>query len=178
MARKSRAIGGTFYLTKQVDTSSQGFNQSELDVSSFVNVIKGEVIRVKQVWMNFASDSGMPVQGADLGTSKGCSATAAVTVESHDQRASFGHNSVVSGAQIYAHTDSNTDIDFILLETSMNPAEFADGYLVATDSIYLQIAPGTDAFAADIRCTMKLECEVVKLSLSDAQSVLVTQTLG
>jgi hypothetical protein len=178
MARRSRAKSGTFYLTKQVDTASQAFNQAELDISSFVNVLQGEVVRVKQAWFNFASDNGQPIQGADLGASAGCSATAAITVESHDQRASFGHNSVMAGTAIYAHTDSNTDIDMITIQSSMNPADFEDGFLVATDAIYIQLAPGTDAFANDIRCTMKLECEIVRLSLSDAQAVLVSQTLG
>jgi len=178
MARRSRARSGTFYLTKAVNTSSQAYNQAELDISSFVNVLQGEVVRVKQAWFNFASDNGMPIQGADLGASKGCSATAAITVESHDARASFGHNSVMAGTAIYAHTDSNTDVDWLLIQSSMNPSDFEDGFLVATDAIYIQIAPGTDAFAADINCTMKLECEIVKLSLSDAQATLVSQTLG
>ena len=60
----------------------------------------------------------------------------------------------------------------------MNPTDYDDGYLVATDTVYLGIPDSLDPFTADIRVAIKLECEIVKLSLSDAQAVLVSQTIG
>ena len=63
-------------------------------------------------------------------------------------------------------------------ETSVNPVDFDDGYLVATDSIHLGVNQSADSFANNIRCSIMLECEIVKLSLTDAQAVLVSQTVG
>ena len=62
--------------------------------------------------------------------------------------------------------------------TSVNPADLEDGFLVATDAIYLNIDQSADAFAANINASVMMECEIVKLSLSDAQAVLVSQTVG
>ena len=61
--------------------------------------------------------------------------------------------------------------------TSANPKDLDDGYLVATDALHLNLNMG-DAFANDIRVYVMMECEIVKLSLSDAQAVLVSQTIG
>ena len=64
-------------------------------------------------------------------------------------------------------------------ETSVNPSDFEDGYLIATDAIHLNVNQGSgDTFANDIAVKCMLECEIVKLSLPDAQAVLVSQTVG
>jgi len=166
-------------LRKEQDTAAaSAFSSSSIDVSSFVNVLEGELLRVKQAWFSWTSDNGGPVLGADVGTSKGCSATAIVTTEQVDSIKGFTATSLAARNQLYAHSDSNTDIDMITNETSVNPVDFDDGYLVATDAIHLGVSESADAFAARIRCSVMLECEIVTLSLTDAQAVLVSQTVG
>lgn len=178
MARRSRARSGTFFLRKEQDTNGTTFAEGSIDVSSFVNVLQGELLRVKQCWFSWTSDNGSSVQGADLGASKGCSAIACVTTEQIDSVKGFTANSLLGKNTLYAHTDANTDIDMITNETSVNPVDFDDGYLVATDSIHLGVNQSADSFANNIRCSIMLECEIVKLSLTDAQAVLVSQTVG
>ena len=179
MARRSRARSGTFFLRKEQDTNGTTYAEGSIDVSSFVNVLQGELLRIKQIWYSWTSDNGDSVTGTDLGASKGCSAVACVNTQSETAIKGFTSNSLVSKNTLYAHTDSNTDIDMITNETSVNPADFDDGYLVATDAIFLAVDQnGTDSFANDIRCSIMMECEIVKLSLTDAQAVLVSQTVG
>ena len=178
MARRSRTRSGTFFLRKEQDTNGTTFAESSIDVSSFVNVLDGELIRVKQCWFSWTSDNGGAVVGADLGASKGCSAVACVTTEQVDSIKGFTATSLLAKNTLYAHSDSNTDIDMISNETSVNPVDFDDGYLVATDSIHLGVNQSADSWAANIRCSIMLECEIVKLSLTDAQAVLVSQTVG
>jgi len=80
---------------------------------------------------------------------------------------------------LYAHVDSTANIDFITNETSVNPMDYDNGFLVATDAIFLGVNQNAvDTWASNIRCSIMLECEIVKLSLSDAQAVLVSQTIG
>ena len=178
MARRSKARSGTFFLRKEQDTDGTDYIEGSIDVSSFVNVLEGELLRIKQVWFSWTSDQGGPVLGADLGASKGCSAVGCVTTETQTAVSGFTRNSLVGKNTLYAHTDSNTDIDMITNETSVNPVDFDDGYLVATDGIFLGVNQSADSFASDIRCSIMLECEIVKLSLTDAQAVLVSQTVG
>jgi hypothetical protein len=178
MARRSTVRSGTFYLKDNVTTDTTTHVDSATDISSFVNVLEGEVLRVKQIWWEWETDGGGPVLGADVGTSKGCSAFASVSTQQRSTVGSLQNSSVLSINTLYAHSDSNTDIDMITNSTSVNPADFDDGFLVATDALYLNIDMSADSFAANIRANVMMECEIVKLSLSDAQAVLVSQTVG
>ena len=178
MARRSRARSGTFFLSTQVDGGKDAFAQASIDISSFVNVLQGELLRVKQIWFQWGSDAGGPVLAADIGTSNSSSADVQVTVESHTDRANFTHNSVMAKNTIYTAVDASDDLVFYATEMGMNPTDYDDGYLVATDTIYLGLPYSGDPFANEIRCSIKLECEIVSLSLSDAQAVLVSQTIG
>lgn len=178
MARRSRAKSGTFFLRKSTTSDTTNFVTSSIDVSSFVNVLDGELLRVKNIWWEWETDGGGPIVGADLGASKGCSAFASVSTESRTVVGSFTSNDVISVNTLYAHSDSNTDIDMITTNTSVNPADFNDGFLVATDAIHLNIDQSADSFASNIRCSVMMDCEIVKLSLTDAQAVLVSQTVG
>jgi hypothetical protein len=178
MARRSRAKSGTFFLRKSTTSNGVTFVTSSIDVSSFVNVLDGELLRVKNIWWEWETDGGGPILGADLGASKGCSAFASVSTESRTVVGSFTANDIISVNTLYAHTDSNTDIDMITNRTSVNPADFNDGFLVATDAIHLNIDESADTFANPIRCSVMMDCEIVKLSLTDAQAVLVSQTVG
>jgi hypothetical protein len=178
MASRSRARSGTFFLRTEQDTAAaSALTSTSIDVSSFVNVLDGELLRIKQVWFSWSSDNGAPILGADVGTSKGCSATAVITTEEPTSY-SFVNNDLVAKNILYAHSDSNTDLDFITNETSVNPMDFDDGFLVATDAIFLAAGESADAFANRIRASVIMECEIVKLSLTDAQAVLVSQTVG
>ena len=179
MAKRSRVKSGTFFLRDSLDSSGDTFASSSTDISSFVNVLNGELLRIKKIWWNWGTDGGGPIIGADLGASKGCSAFATVSTESRTSVGSFNANDVMSENRLYAHTDSNTMIDMITNSTSVNPADYDDGYLVATDAIHLNVdQPTSNKFTGDIRVQVLMECEIVKLSLSDAQAVLVSQTVG
>jgi len=180
MARRSKTIGRPFFLRKQVDggTAATGYQQSEIDISSFVNVLQGEVLRVKQAWVEWNSDAGGPIQAADLGSNTGASCDLQITSESQTDRVPLTNNSVIAKNTVYANCNASTDIDFYAQGFGMNPIDYDDGYLVATDSIFLGINESGNPFANTIRASMMLECEIAKLSLSDAQAVLVSQTLG
>jgi len=182
MARRSRARSGTFRLTKEQDTNGTTYAEGSIDISSFVNVLDGELLRVKQIWFSWTSDNGDSVVGTDVrasGAAQGASAIACVLTESQTAIKGFTENSLMSKNTLYAHVDSTANIDMITNETSVNPMDYEDGFLVATDAIFLGVNQNaTDTWAANIRCSIMLECEIVKLSLSDAQAVLVSQTVG
>jgi len=65
-------------------------------------------------------------------------------------------------------------------DRAMNPADFKDGFIVASDNIQFAVKSATGAaeFSANIRCCVILECEQVKMSAKDAQAILLSQALG
>jgi len=183
MARKSKAVSGTFFLGQTVTMDSTNFNQAEIDVSSFVNVLDGEVLRIKQVWMDWTEGS-QPITGDAIhasGAVGGASCGGQITTESRTGLLALSANSLVAKSTLYAHVDATANVDYMHQQDGLNPVDFNDGFLVATDGIFFGInSNDTDTWAKNsvILFGCKLECEIVKMSLSDAQAVLVSQTLG
>lgn len=182
MARRSTVKSGTFFLRQYVTTNGATFTESSLDISSFVNVLQGEVLRVKKAWSEWTSDNGQTINGTDVaasGATAGASAMGQVTTQSRTGIINITNNDCMVKDQIYAHVDATANIDMIASTASLNPVDYDDGYLVATDSLYFGVDQSTvDGFANNISYSVLLECEIVRMSLSDAQAVLVSQTLA
>ena len=180
MASRSKARSGTFLLRDSVTTDGTDIQTSTTDISSFVNVLEGEVLRVKQIWWEWRSSDGSAILNADVGADNTASAMASVSSESRTTVGSLSNSNILSGNIIYVAGDANGQISMITNETSSNPADYDDGYLVATDALYLNVDQTADSFAVgrNVNATVMMECEIVKLSLSDAQAVLVSQTVG
>ena len=182
MATKSRVMSGPFILRDAVDTDGTTFTQTSLDISGFVNALNGEVLRIKQVFFEWTSDNGGAILGTDVSASgpDGASANAQLTSDSNTTIQPFTNVGMIAKNNIYAHVDSTESITNIYQDSGLNPYDFEDGYLVATDTLYLAVNQNSspDNWASNIRVSVLMECEIVKLSLEDAQAVLVSQTLG
>ena len=182
MARKS---SGIFFLRKTVAADKDAaFTQDSIDISSFVNLTQGECLRIRNIWFEWTDTDNQSLDGANVGangTAKGVSCAGQVTTDSKTAVHSFGSTGMVAKNDIYAHIGASTDLDFVQQSTGLNPYDFEDGYIVATDAIYFgTIMPDTAAyrFLTNINMTCLLECETVRLSKEDATALLVGQTLG
>jgi len=181
MARRESSV---FYLRKAVDTNSTAFNSSNIDISAYIDTLKGHVLRINQVWWEWTSDDGGPIETADVHASDGtCSAVAQLTTESQDGVQPLSNTSMIAKHQIY-HTVDNTSGTLLMTmiheDDSMNPADFNSGFLVANDTIQLGVSssPSPHTYANDIRAVVLLECEQVKMTAKDAQAILLSQAIG
>lgn len=180
MARKSSSV---FYLRKYVDTNAATFSTANLDISAYIDTLKGSVLRVNQVWFEWTSDNGGPITVADVGVDHSCAAAAQLTTESQTTIQPLTNTSVLAKHQIYISTtdESGTNrIDMFHEDRVMNPADFDDGFLVANDTIQLGVndLPSPGVFSLPIRCSVMLECEQVKMTAADAQAILLSQAIG
>jgi hypothetical protein len=180
MAKKDSSV---FYLRKAVDTDGGTFASSDIDISAYIDTLKGNVLRVSKVWFEWTSDDGGPIETADVGADKTCSAVAQITTESQTGIQPLSNTSMVAKHQIYHTTDNTSGTNnFIMIheDTAMNPADFDDGFLVANDTIQLGLSqsPSPHTYDNNIRCVIMLECEQVKMSASDAQAILLSQAIG
>jgi hypothetical protein len=182
MAKRSKKVSGTFFLRQYVDLDGTTFAETSIDISSYVNVLEGHVLRVKKGWSEFTSDNAQPINGTDVaasGAAAGASAAGQVTTETRTGLLNLTNTNQMLKNQIYVHIDATANIDFLTEDEGLNPMDFEDGYLVATEGIFFGIkSSDVDTWANNIRFSVILECEIVRLSLSDAQAVLVSQTLG
>jgi len=181
MARKTSSV---FYLRKQVETDGVGFQSADIDISAYIDTLKGHVLRINQVWFEWTSDDGSPIEVADVtATQATASAVAQLTTESQTATQPMTNTSLFAKHQIYHSVDDASGVALFSLiheDNSMNPADYNDGFLVANDTIEfgLSMSPSPHSYANDIRCVCLLECEQVKMSASDAQAILLSQAIG
>jgi len=181
MARKESSV---FYLRKGVDTDGTAFNSSNMDISAYIDTLQGHVLRINQVWFEWTSNDGGPIETADVSATQAtASAVAQLTTESQTSIQPLSNNSMIAKHQIYHSVDdvSGTPL-FVMIheDNSMNPADFNDGFLVANDTIQLGVScsPSPHTYTEDIRAVVVLECEQVKMTAKDAQSILLSQAIG
>ena len=165
-------------LRERLDTVGTTYQETSIDISSFVNALQGEVLRIKQVWFEWTSDNGGAILGADVGANQGASGNAQLMTESNTTIQPFTNNAMIAKNNLYVHANATSDIDFIAQDSGLNPYDFEDGYIVPTDAIFLAVNQSADSFASNIRVSVLMECEIVRLSKQDLQAVLVAQTLG
>jgi len=182
MARKT---SGIFFLRKTLTCLASGvFAQDNIDISSFVNLTRGECLRIRNIWFEWTDTDNLSIDGDNVGATgavKGVSCAGQITTDSKTSVHSFGATGMIAKNNIYAHIGAVKDVDMVQQDTGLNPYDFKDGYIVATDAIYLGSIMPTDAdfrFLTDIKLTVLFECETVTLSREDATALLVGQTLG
>lgn len=178
MAKKT---SGKLYLRKTVETNGSTFNSGNIDISAYVNPLEGEVLRVNKVWGEWASDTGGAILTADVdGTDGSASAMAQLTTVSQDSIKQMVNSSLFFKTQLYCTVDNASGTQLFTLmreDNSMNPAEFDEGFLVASDIIQVGVncSPAPQAFVSDIEFQVLIECERVKMSEKDAFAILSAQ---
>lgn len=180
MARKSSSV---FYLRKLVETNAGTFASADIDISAYIDTLKGNVLRVNQVWFEWTSDNGAPITVADVGVDHTVTAAAQITTESQTGLVPLTNTSLVAKHQIYMTTEDASGTNLLTNyheDRAMNPADFDDGFLIANDTIQLGVNDGASPhdFSSPVRCSVILECEQVKMSAKDAQAILLSQAIG
>jgi hypothetical protein len=179
MARKSSS---PFYLRKGVDTNAGTAATANIDISAYIDTLKGHVLRINQVWFEWTSDDSGPIEPTDVGTDKTAAAGAQLCSESQTSLVSLTNTSLIAKHQVYLATDNQSGTNNLITyheDRAMNPADFDSGYLVANDTIQLLVKDDPSfPFAVPVRCSVLLECEQVKMSAADAQAILLSQAIG
>jgi len=180
MARKESSV---FYLRKYAETSGADASTSTIDISAYIDTLKGHVLRINQVWFEWTSNNGAPIQTDDVGVDDTAMAGAQLCTETQTALQPLTNTSLFAKHQIYLATDNQSGTNNFILyheDRSMNPADFDAGYIVANDNIQLlvQASGPTHTFNEEVRCSVMLECEQVKMTAADAQAILLSQAIG
>jgi hypothetical protein len=176
MAKKD---SGPLYLRTVCETNGSTYNSTNLDVSAYVDPLDGKVLRIKKVWAEWCSDNGGTITAADIGVDLTAAATAQLSTVSQDSLKPLTNSALFFKTQIYGtcdNTSGNNNITMMHEDNAMNPADFEDGFFVASDVIQLGVDSDTPhAFANDIECQILIEAERVKMSEKDAFAVISAQ---
>ena len=167
-----------FFIRAKVQTTGTDYNQAEIDLASFVNlgVSKSTLLRVHRIDHQWR-DSVDPGQAAfdQAATTQACyvwqlttqSQTALVTM---DDKSVVASGSLVCGnaTTVAGNLDLMTDV------TDLAPQEFANGYLVGVDSMFL----GVDCSIAPsnaIDCCIIMECTLENATQANSVALALSQ---
>lgn len=172
MARKKTS---TFYVRGSLNIDNDGnFNQTEIDLGAYVNVLSKAVLSIKSIqWAFTDSNWRMP----DITSGSAAAAQAQLTTQSQTAHVSLADKSLVGSNLITAMESGDGTIATPVSDVlDIGPMSFRseEGYLVATESIFLG-GSATSGWSEDVYVSVILECQVVTMDIEDGVALALSQ---
>lgn len=177
----TKSLTGSFYLTDTVTMpglSPDGTAvQSTIDLSAYVNVPTGQAIAIESVdfiWQG-QSTFGSTLIAYASGDSAWTSQLTDLNPGSLLVRAD-NHSLVASGTLQIDNGNNQGTMTSDLFPDNFGPANLSEAFLVVNDSLFLTSFLAGAAAAADVSCTVRIRCRVVKLSTKDWMAIAIQST--
>jgi hypothetical protein len=163
----------SFFLRAQVTSNGTDFAQTTINLGSYVDVLGQAILKIHGVYpaLRNATNQLPYVMGL---TSQTASITWGLTTQTQTQVPSLTDKSVIASGGCTQTWNSDTEMILSSLDEDVNVQEFTNGYLVATEDIYLGIDRGTGN-GNECDLDIMIECEVVKMSTSKALALALSQ---
>ena len=166
-----------FFIRAYVTPDDAGFAQTEIDLGSYVNLgVKGatalRIIGIEGEWV--ASDGNAPTMDAN----KAGWAAWQLTTQSQSSMIRLDDTSLIAKGQLWCRNadGSNAQVPADAYSDSHLPQFYHDGYLVATDAMFLGgygDADWTDG--SDLTFSCMIECRLEKVTQANAVSLALSQ---
>tara|TARA_R110000772_G_scaffold96955_1_gene195964 strand:- start:1249 stop:1758 length:510 start_codon:yes stop_codon:yes gene_type:complete len=167
------ARSDSFFIRATVLTNgTASFNQTSIDLGSFVDALGKTVMRIHNASISYGSPLDIPNSGTD---SAGICAFQ-LTTQSQTGLVGAVNRSAISTGSLYIASGAGPAADntSVLSETlDIAPQEWSGGYLVAVESIFL----GVDQATLDIvdQVTIVLECTVETMTAAASMALALSQ---
>lgn len=164
------ARSDSFFIRATVATDTTDFNQTSIDLGSFVDALGKTVLRIHNSSIAYGSPlSGigtMPV--ADIAN---CGFQ--LTTQSQTSLVGSVNRSTISSGNLLVAGGPGGVVEAITETLDIAPQEWNGGYLVAVESIFL----GVDQATADIvdEVTIVLECTVETMTQAASMALALSQ---
>jgi len=163
-----------FIRAKVTPDDSATFVQTEIDLGAYVDALGKSVLRIHNIEYEVTKLDGS-APDVDAGELADC--TWQVTTQSFDAMTTLLNKSVIAKGALWTfNPDGDAGPPSQVYNDSVAPQHFTNGYLVATESIYLA-AVGSDHWTASSNLTVSImmECTVETLSQSAAMALALSQ---
>ena len=100
MAKKTSSV---FYLRKFAETNAGTAATANIDISAYIDTLKGNVLKINHVWFEWTSDSGSPIQVADIGDDHCVSAGAQLCTETQTALQPLTNTSLIAKHPLCSH---------------------------------------------------------------------------
>ena len=150
------------------------YTQVEEDLGAYVDALGKSVLRVHNIQVAYQDDA-FPGKGPAASTSgDDLNIGWQLTTQSQSDLVQMDDKSVVSSGRLFTAKDAANQIIVIDEFANVNPMDFTNGYLIATESIYLS-AKNATATSATYKISLILECTVEQMDERAAMALALSQ---
>ena len=176
MARLATLMAESFFIRATLNIGNTNtFTQRAVELGSYVDALNQSILKVHRVDVAFTDENGRALSMTAANTA--AVAQFQLTTQSQGDIVLPSDRSIVASGKMEAYTPSITTSP--LAASSSNsfdiaPQLYTNGYLVATESIYLGGAANT-GFAEPVYVSIVIEATVEKMSQAKAMSLALSQ---
>jgi|ETNmetMinimDraft_20_1059909.scaffolds.fasta_scaffold18448_4 hypothetical protein len=180
MAKDNSFILGLETLVPQVDMSDNTPFSNSIDVSAYVDIADGTLLRIKAVNFRITDELNLPLNPLTA-TQKGAYSEMDVSwhlsTSEKAYRISLADTNIVASAIQYYLADHVQDVWLdIFSGGDLNPTDWEDGFIAATDTLWLTfLTENFDEAAGGMKLSVQIECESVKVTKAQALAIAVAQ---
>jgi hypothetical protein len=162
----------SFFIRAKVNTNGVTFAQEPIDLGAYVDALGSAILRIHNLSVQYGTattNPGVSAAGGDASTAY------QLTTQSQGAMVDATHRSLISSGKLIAWNHPGAAILNGISESSdILPQDWTNGYLVATEQIYL----GTDSVNNAIvdQITIVMECTVEKMTPSAAMALALSQS--
>lgn len=163
------AKSDTFFIRGSANFDNTGFTfqQSEIDLGSYVNALAKTILKIHSISVQYGSPTEVP---NGTGNQK-----MAFQLTTQDQTAmvTLNDRSVISSGKLVCAFGAAAEITTLAEDMDVGPQYWQDGYLVATEQIYLGVQNGGNIGLTGVQIV--LECSVETMTQSAAMALALSQ---
>lgn len=180
MAKDNSFILGMETLVPQADMVDNSPFSSNLDVSAYVDISEGKLLRIKSVNFRITDNLNLPLN-PQVATQKATYSEMDVSwhlsTSEKAYRITLADTNVIASAIQYYLADFPQDVWLdIFSGGDLNPTDWEDGFIAATDSLWLTfLTENFDEAASGMKLSVQMECESVKVTRAQALAIAVAQ---
>jgi len=168
-----------FYIRSAVNNNTAAFEQTEIDLGSFVDALGKSVLRIHSVSVQFTHGT-LPGHALTLGANSEEALSWQLTTQSQTATIDLDNKSVISmGASVFCNsTGVAGGLTGIFEQGDRVDQRWTEGYLIAVEQIFLGLTGGfAVAWAAGVNpeCTVILDCTVESLTEKAAMALALSQ---
>ena len=170
------AKSDSFFIRATVDGTLGSFEQTTIDLGAYVDALGKSVLRIHNI--NYAWYPTGAAGGAsdwDLAANASGYHVVQLTTQSQTAGVVASNKSVIGKCQLHLSNDTGTGNrrSFIAQDADVGPERYTNGYLVATENIFLGLDLQNIGSAAS--CDVILECTVESMSQAAAMALALSQ---
>jgi len=158
----------SFFIRATVETDGTDYNQTSIDLGSFVDALGKTVLRIHNSSVSYQSAGTVPTIPAAA-----TQVTAfQLTTQSQGSLVGAGNRSTISSGSLIISGDAGALLTNLSESLDIAPQEWTGGYLVAVESIFLGVDQTTNAVD---EITIVLECTVETMTAAASMALALSQ---